>query len=162
MIVKRPPVEEVDQLVRPPLAEWQCALLILLLIQAREKELKKKEPKREVSRARISQNTIRRLCGRSQLTPDFVLEVQEYLLAAGWALFCIGPSYYAIVKVESVQGWSRISSKRIAKHLEEVARGEFKWEEHVGLLAPQGGSAPPGGSTAKSDEKDNDEDSEDT
>ena len=83
--------------------ERQCALLILRLIQAREKEFEEKRPKRKVSRAQISQNTIRRLCGRSQISNDFLLEVQEHLLAAGWALFCIGPSYFAIVKLESVQ-----------------------------------------------------------
>jgi hypothetical protein len=138
MKVKRPLVEEVDQSVRPrfPPAEWQCALLILLLIQARENELKKKESKREVSRARISQNTIRRLCGRGQLSADFMLEVQEYLLAAGWALFCIGPNYYALIKLESVQGWSRISSKRIVNELAEVRRGSFKWEAYKELLTP--------------------------
>jgi hypothetical protein len=124
---------------KPPLlpTEWQCALLILCLIQAREDEFEKKGLERKVSRARLSQNTIRKLCGRSQITGDFLLEVQEYLLTAGWALFCIGPTHYAIIKLESVQGWSRISSKRIADELELVPRGKFPWKKYEYLLAAE-------------------------
>jgi hypothetical protein len=115
----------------------QCALLILRLIRAREEEFETRGLKRNVSRARISQNTIRKLCGRSQISPDFLLEVQEYLLAAGWALFCIGPTHYAIIKLASVLGWSRISSKRIAEELKLVPRGNFPWKEHENLLTSQ-------------------------
>jgi hypothetical protein len=130
--------ETVGQAVSPQFrpVEWQCALLILRLIQAREEEFERKKERRMVSRARISQNTIRRLWGRSQISSDFLLAVQEYLLAAGWALFCIGPSYFAIVKLESVQGWSRISSKRIADELKLVPRGDFPWKKYEGLLTP--------------------------
>jgi hypothetical protein len=116
--------------------ERQCALLILYLISARDEEFEKKGQERKVSRARISQNTIRRLCGRSHISNDFLLLVQEYLLAAGWALFCIGPTYYAVIKLESVQGWSRISSKRIADDLKQVPRGKFLWQKHEHLLGP--------------------------
>lgn len=116
--------------------EWQVALLILRMVQAREAEFQERGLERKVSRARISQNTIRRLCGRSQISNDFLTEVQEYLLAAGWALFYIGPTYYGMIKLESVQGWSRISSKRIAGDLNEVQRGEFEWKKYKKLLMP--------------------------
>jgi hypothetical protein len=112
-------------------------LLILRLIQAREDEFEDRGLKRTVSRARLSQNTIRKLCGRGEIPKDFLLEVQEYLLTAGWALFCIGPTHYAIIKLVSVQGWSRISSKRIAKELELVPRREFPWKRYEHLLAAQ-------------------------
>jgi hypothetical protein len=126
------PTPEAASEPRPPSlpTPWQCALLILYLIRAREDEFKKKGLERTVSRARLSQNTIRKLCGRSQIPNDFLLEVQEYLLAAGWALFCIGPTHYAIVKLKSVQGWSRISSNRIADDLKLVPRGEFPWKQY--------------------------------
>jgi hypothetical protein len=114
--------------------ERQCALLIVCLIRAREEEFADKGIKRKVSRARLSQNTIRKLCGRSQISNDFLLEMQEYLLAAGWALFCVGATHYAIIRVESVHGWSRISSRRIADKLKLVQRGEFRWEEYEYLL----------------------------
>ena len=117
--------------------EWQCALLILCLIRAREREFEERRLKRKVSRARLSQNTIRKLCGRSQIANDFLLLVQEYLLAAGWALFCIGPTHYAIIKLELVQGWSRISSKRIAEDLKLLPHGEFPWKAYEVLSIPK-------------------------
>jgi hypothetical protein len=112
----------------------QCALLILRLMQAREEEVH-----REVSRARISQNTLRRLCGRSQLGNDLLLEVQEFLLASGWALFCVGPTHYAIVKLKAVEGWGRISSNRINDDLTAVSRGRGKeiFDRLEPLLMPQ-------------------------
>ena len=132
-----PADEAAGEPARPHLPTgWQCALLILLLIQAREEELEKKGSPRKVSRARISQNTIRKICGRSQIPNDFLLEVQEYLLAAGWALFCIGPTHYAIIKLELVLGWSRISSKRVAEELKLVPRGNFPWKKYDHLLSP--------------------------
>jgi hypothetical protein len=118
------------------LKEWQVALLILRLVQARDEEFEEKGLKRRVSRARMSQNTIRRLSGRSQISNDFLVEVQEHLLAAGWVLFCIGPTYYALIKLESVQGWNRISTKRIAEDLKKVRRGIFQWEDYKSLLMP--------------------------
>ncbi len=133
------PREEAESEPRPTLlpTPWQCALLILCVIRARDDEFKKKGLERTISRARLSQNTIRKLCSRSQIPNDFLLEMQEYLLAAGWALFCIGPTHYAIVKLESVRGWSRISSNRIADDLKLVPRGEFPWKKYEGLLTPE-------------------------
>ena len=87
--------------LKPPLlpTEWQCALLILMLIRGAGGGSKSRVPERKVSRAQLSQNTIRKLYSRSQIPNDFLLEVQEYLLTAGWALFCIGPTRYAIIKL---------------------------------------------------------------
>jgi hypothetical protein len=110
----------------------QCALLILRLMQAREQEVH-----RELSRARISQSTLRRLCGRSQISNDFLLEIQEFLLHAGWALFCIGPTHYAIIKLQAAQGWGRISSKRIEDELTQVAHGQYDFGQLDPLLLQQ-------------------------
>ena len=86
----------------------QAAFLIRYVVYEREKELR-----HAISRARISQNGIRRLCGRSQLTPDFINEVQEALIGSGWALFPISYNYFAIVRLSNVNGWARISATRI-------------------------------------------------
>jgi hypothetical protein len=109
--------------------ECPVDVLVLRVMQAREQETN-----REVSRARISQSTIRRLCGRSQIGGDFLVEIQEILLAAGWCFFLVGPSYFAIIKVKSVEGWGRISSKRIADELKSVPRGQFNFENLEPLL----------------------------
>jgi hypothetical protein len=116
----------------------QCALLVLRLIQAREQELeaRARETRTGVSRARISQNTLRTLCRRAYLPGSFVAELQEFLLAAGWCLFCVGPTYYALIRKSAVEGWARISSARISEELSAVSRGTYKFEPLEFLLLP--------------------------
>ena len=111
----------------------ECALLILRLLQAREKELEG----REVSRARISQSTLRTLCSRSQISNDLLLDIQEFLLAAGWCLFCAGPTHFAIIKRKAVEGWARISSGRIKDELATVSQGKYDFEQIEPLLIAQ-------------------------
>jgi hypothetical protein len=90
-----------------------------------------------VSRARISQSTLRSLCGRSQITNDLLLEIQEFLLAGGWCLFCVGPTHYGLIKKKAVEGWARISSGRIRDELSAVSRGQYDFEPLEPLLMPQ-------------------------
>jgi hypothetical protein len=111
----------------------ECALLILRLMQAREQEV----VDREVSRARISQSTIRSLCGRNQITNDLLLEIQEFLLAGGWCLFCAGPTHFAIIKRKAVEGWARISSGRIKDELAAVVHGQYDFARLEPLLMSQ-------------------------
>jgi hypothetical protein len=111
----------------------ECALLILRLMQAREQEV----VGREVSRVRISQSTLRSLCGRSQITNDLLLEIQEFLLAAGWCLFCVGATHYALIRKRAVEGWGRISSGRIKDELTAVSHGQYDFEPLEPLLMPQ-------------------------
>ena len=109
-----------QRLVQPNARE--AALLVLHLLGAGGAD------RRRVSRARLTEVTIRRLWGRSRVPEAFLLEVQEFLLIAGWALFWAGSSY-AIVRVSAVEGWPRISSKRIEEDLYRVSRGRFDFGE---------------------------------
>jgi hypothetical protein len=111
----------------------ECALLVLRLLEARTKE-------REISRARISQSTLRRLFGRSQITNDLLLDVQEILLAAGWCLFFAGPTHFAIIKKQAVEGWARISSGRIKDDLAKVSKGQYDFEPLERLLIQEEGT----------------------
>jgi len=85
---------------------------------------KQEEGEKPVTRARLTESTLRRLFGRQNLTPEFVLEVQEWLFRAGWVLFFAGTTY-AVVKVKVLEGWVRISSKLIRNDLRRVRSGEF-------------------------------------
>jgi hypothetical protein len=129
---KRPtsPETEIGRYHQP--SPRESALLILRLMQAREQEVD-----RAVSRARISQSTLRSLCGRSQITNDLLLEIQEFLLAGGWCLFCVGPTHYGLIKKKAVEGWARISSGRIRDELSAVSRGQYDFEPLEPLLMPQ-------------------------
>ena len=106
-------------------APRECAKLVVHLIEVKDAEIEKIEKK--VTRARLSENSLRRLCCRSHLTPSFLVEVQEWLLRAGWVLFFAG-SGYAIIKADHVDSWVRISTKRIADDLTKVSRGKFEDE----------------------------------
>jgi hypothetical protein len=104
----------------------EAALLVLHVLRTKESETGK-----DVTRARLTEITLRRLWGRTRISDELVLEVQEYLLNAGWVLFWAGSSY-AVIQVSSVEGWPRISSKRINEDLDKVSTGKFDFE----LLEP--------------------------
>ena len=106
----------------------ECAMLLLHLIEAKESEAGK-----EVSRAGISEATLRRLWCRSRITTEFVHEVQEWLFIAGWVLFFAG-STYAVIKREVVDAWLRISAKRLDPDIRQVRRGRFDFDELEDLL----------------------------
>ena len=110
----------------------ECALLVLRLLQVREEEVG-----RQVSRARISQTTLRSLCGRSQIPVDLLIEIQEFLLVAGWCMFCVGPTHFAIIRKKAVEGWPRISGGRIKNELTDVSRRQYDFERLEPLLMPQ-------------------------
>ncbi len=104
------------------------ALLVLRLIESKERELGK-----GITRFRVSESTLKRLWGRSRIPLDYLHEVEEWLLTADWALFFAG-STYAMIKVAAVEGWNRLASKRIKTELDEVARGEFDFTKLHHLL----------------------------
>ena len=115
--------------VRPYLADPQeCALLMVLLVQAKEHALE-----REMTRALVSEITLKRLWGRRRLEDDFLRAVQDWLFRTGWALFDAGATY-ALIRTKTVEGWPRLSSKRLKTTLKSVARGEFDFTEHVHWL----------------------------
>jgi hypothetical protein len=117
--------------------ERQCAMLIVHLLTTRQQEL---GANREVTRARLSEITLQRLFKRQRIGAEFLAEVQEWLFRVGWTLFFAGTTY-AVVKMNVVDGWGRISSKRIQADLEKVARGEFNYDslEHLLLAAEPSG-----------------------
>ena len=106
----------------------ECALLLLRVFESRNEE--RSQP---VTRARLSELTLKRLWLRQRLTREFLAEVEEWLLSAGWALLFAG-STYAAIKVAAVENWPRLSSKRIADELATVSKGEFDFAAWVHLL----------------------------
>ena len=106
-----------------------CAILLLLLVGT-----KKTEESKNRTRVRLAEITLKRLWGRHRLSDDFLREVQDWLLRAGWALFYAGTTF-AAVKTTAVEGWPRMSSKRLSDELANVAKGEFNFDKHIGLLS---------------------------
>jgi len=56
------------------------------------------------------------------------------LLVAGWCLFCVGPSSYALIRKGAVEAWPRISSSRIRDDLSDVSRGTYDFAPLESLL----------------------------
>jgi hypothetical protein len=110
------------------------------MLVARVLTTKRSGAKREVTRARLSELTVRRLFGRRRISPAFLLEVNEWLFRAGWVLFFAGSSY-AVINLKVVEGWQRVSSKRIAEDLDKVGEGLFEFASLERLLRPESGGA---------------------
>jgi hypothetical protein len=122
----------------------EAALLLLHLAEVKEQERmagpKGDESRKDFTRFRVSETTLKQLCGRQRIPLDYLTEVQEWLLDAGWALFFAGSSY-AMIKNSSVDGWTRLSWKRIQREVDQVLRGEFKFENLYYLLNRQSSAA---------------------
>jgi hypothetical protein len=108
----------------------EAALLLLLLAESKETELGKEK---KITRFRVSEGTLKRVCLRARITSGFLEELQEWLLVAGWALIFAG-STYALIRVTAVEGWTRLASKRIAAELESVKKGKFDFANQRYLL----------------------------
>ena len=115
-------------LVRYKPSARESALLFLAMVNERERRRAK-----PVTRLRLSETTLKRLGNRERLTEDFLGEVEEWLLTAGWILIS-GASTFGAVKEGAVNNWPRISSKRIIRMLEQVASGEFDFQQLEHLL----------------------------
>jgi hypothetical protein len=109
---------------------FQAALLLLRLREARDQEKEKTKVKdkeeKGMTRFRVSELTLKRICGRPRLHPEFLTEMQDWLLRAGWAFFFADRSF-GMIKLEAVESWTRLGSKRIADELDAVTKGDFNF-----------------------------------
>ncbi|MGO8976276.1 MAG: hypothetical protein ACLPTZ_04220 [Beijerinckiaceae bacterium] len=60
-------------------------------------------------------------------------QVAAWVAVAGWCFFNAGATY-AAVRIRAVKNWPRLGTNRIAGELDEVAKGEFPFEDHEHLL----------------------------
>jgi hypothetical protein len=116
----------VEEPFRP--TAFEAALLLLRLRQSRDQEKEKTKAKdkdeKGTTRFRVSELTLKRICARPRLHQEFLTEMQDLLLRAGWAFFFADRSF-GMIKLEAVQSWTRLGSKRIADELNTVAKGDF-------------------------------------
>ena len=113
---------------RPQLFDAQeCAVSLLLLLESRH------DGRLPATRVRLSELTLKRLWGRSRLSRQLLDEIQEWVIRGGWALFWAGGTF-AAVKVTAVLSWSRLSSKRIAEDLQQLAEDRQEFEKHWHLI----------------------------
>ena len=120
---------------------FQSALLLLRLRAARDEEKEKtktkdkEEKEKGTTRFRVSELTLKRICGRPRLHPEFLTEMQDWLLRSGWAFFFADRSF-GMIKLEAVESWTRLGSKRIADELDAIAKGDFDFAPLLQLAEP--------------------------
>jgi hypothetical protein len=106
----------------------ESALLLLRSVQERGDRRGK-----PLTRARVSGVSLRTLWNRETLTREWLDQVNEWLLSAGWLLVDAG-STYAIVRTSVIENWPRIASKHLEPELEQIAKGRFEFETLGKLL----------------------------
>jgi hypothetical protein len=106
----------------------QCALLLLALVEAKQDEVRT-----EITRLRLSQLTLTKLWGRQRLGRELVDEIKEWLHRAGWVLFEAG-RMFAMIKIDRVESWPRLTSKHMAGDLSAVFRSEYEYERLYKLV----------------------------
>ena len=79
---------------------------------------------KDLTRARVSRVTLKRLWNRENLNEAWLAEVNDWLLSAGWTLLYAGGTF-GVVKKSVVENWPRIASKRIQDVVDEAAAGNF-------------------------------------
>jgi hypothetical protein len=121
----------------------QCALLLLRLFELRNKTRKARGVK-PMTRAKLTAPMLKTLWNRQRLASDFLQEVADWLLMAGWVFFFAGP-VYAAVQVSAVQNWPRVSTAPINEDLKDIAEGEFVFDALERLLWNPEGEISAGG-----------------
>jgi hypothetical protein len=106
----------------------EAAMLLLRAIKERGERRGK-----PMTRARLSRVTLKRLWNREQLTEQWLDEVNEWLLSAGWTLVFAGRTFGA-VKTDIVENWPRIASKNLADVIDDVKQGSFDFSRLEDLL----------------------------
>ena len=108
----------------------ECALLLLQLID----ELR--GDRERITRARLGKLTLRRLWNRPRIQQNFFSDVQDWMYQAGWALFDAGTTY-AAVRIDAVENWPPVSSKRIGEIIIEVVQQRYDFEQLDFLLVAE-------------------------
>src|SRR2546422_3622615 len=127
----------------------ECALLFLKLIDEREE---RRGREKVMTRAQISGGSLKRLWKRERLSEQFLEEVQDWLLSAGWALFYAG-GIYGAVKTDAVGNWPTLASSRIAPVLARVALGDTGVFDELEYLLAAGESGPAADAHEEPDEE---------
>jgi hypothetical protein len=72
-----------------------------------------------LTRFRVSNRSLRKIAGRSHLREAFLEEWAAALAEMGWMVIWHGDNN-ALIRTAAIDGWARISSKRIAADLDGI------------------------------------------
>lgn len=99
---------------------FEVAILINEMVRSYSEEQGK-----GLSRFRLSEKTIRRISLRHALREAFLEELSDELSEFGWLSFRDG-AYLCVIQQESVGGWTRLGSRRVAEITLALRRGDHE------------------------------------
>jgi hypothetical protein len=111
----------------------EAATLFALSVKRKEEELAK-----ELSRARVSEKTVKRVTGRRRLDQRFVADLNECLLDFNLLLIDTGDAI-GLLKASAVKGWPRMTAQSIVEEIKQSRRGELDFDSAAEELAEDGG-----------------------
>ena len=100
------------------LSPAEAALFAAYLIHTYEQE-----KGRNITRLRLSRQSVRRLALRHRLREAFIAEWQDELASVGWIAFEHGEEF-CLIRTDAASGWVRIATKRVAAEREKLQRGD--------------------------------------
>jgi hypothetical protein len=106
----------------------QAAIVLLRRIELRDMDRNS-----ATTRAQFTVPMLRRLWNRPRLSPEFLEDVSTWLAVAGWCFFNAGATY-AAVRISAVKNWPRLGTGKMADELSQIAKAEFRFEDHEHLL----------------------------
>ncbi len=125
----------------------ETALLIMRVVEMRTED-REKRGRKPLTRAQLTIPTLKRLSTRDRLSSEFIQEVSDWLLPAGWVLFDAG-RFFGLVRTSAVENWPRLSSQKI--DLKSVKEGRFPFHGHEHLLWGDAGDEGEAGGDKTSD-----------
>lgn len=72
------------------------------------------EKARDVSRFRISRESIRRISGWKRLSESFIGQVVDEMAELGWLLFDLNDTEFGAIQLNKVQSWVKLGAARVA------------------------------------------------
>jgi hypothetical protein len=106
----------------------QCALVLLRALEERGERRGK-----PLTRARLSEASLKALWNRETITRDWLDQINEWLLSAGWILIEAGATYGAI-RVTVVENWPRVASAHMQADLTRIRLNDFDFKQWNRLL----------------------------
>jgi hypothetical protein len=114
----------------------EAALVLLHALEERGQRRGK-----EMTRARVSRMTLKRLWNRESFTDAWLAEVNDWLLSAGWTLVYAGTTF-GVMKTSVVENWPRIAWKHLDSVIEDVKQGAYDFSQLEHLLKSKNALGP--------------------
>lgn len=110
------------------ISPYGVALLLVLMV-----ERYATQRNRNVTRVRFARRTLYRVSGRIAIKGGFLRRLDEELASLGWIFIETTDGAFAMLKAETTEAWTKISSARVAGEVADLKAGRVS-EDDLALL----------------------------